>query len=463
MNRDRILTKFAKSDIYDAECMSITDFNYIDDNDCFTISKGNLEPYILPEDVKLKYNRDNKDYNIEFTMQAGTLKLDNGMYISIFRAVTEDGANDLNFPPYVYRRISVLGMKVETTKSNKNYIFTFPVLYPVREPNKYGMEDIFREREQAGVEDPRVMVIGNRVILTYSAYNGQIASVGFASMDVSVFKDKIEKSINLIDDDKSTEAEKLWSPSAWIRHGYLDCGFYVDSDGNEQEMDDRDTCIVDKPVELWDGRVAYPIIHRAAPGGLGIKKTLKLGFLSADENGELSLTTINNRIQLLKDLDSGKIIEKDIIEPSKSPDEWLFSGLGLNGAPIPLNINGETYYLLSIHSGRVADDVNDPEVVHDYKVGFIICDKFFNTVFMQKHPTFSPELTSELHENRKKWWVKWVRISAGHFVLENRLTSDDNIEIILKVLVTMNDTEIRSCLCNIKINSDEIKKLVRAM
>ena len=397
-----------------------------------------------------------KNYNIEYTMQAGALKLDNGMYISIFRAVTEDGANDLNFPPYVYRRISVFGLKVEDAESDKNGIFPFPVLYPVREPNKYGMEDIFREREQAGVEDPRVMIVENKVVLTYSAYNGQIASVGFASMNIAVFKDKIEKSINLIEDGQSSEAEKLWRPSEWTRHGYLDCGTYLDTEGNEQEMDDRDTCIVDKPVELWDGRIAYPIIHRAAPGGKGIKKTLKLGFLPAGENGELTLLAINHRIQLLKDLETGKIIEKYIVEPSKTPDEWLFSGLGLNGAPIPLDINGQTYYLLSIHSGRVAKDINDPSVVHDYKVGFIICDKYFNTVYIQQKPTFSPELTSELHKNRDKWWVKWVRISAGHFVLDNKLTSDNNIELILKVLVTMNDTEIRSCICRISINKQSI-------
>jgi len=357
----------------------------------------------------------------------------------------------------VYRRISVFGLKVEDTENDKNYIFPFPVLYPVREPNKFGMDDIFREREQAGVEDPRVMVVGNRIILTYSAYNGKIASVGFASMDIAIFKEKIEKSIDLIVNGQSSAAEKLWEPSEWIRHGYLDCGTYIDSEGDAHEKDDRDACIVNGPVELWDGRVAYPLIHRAAPDGRGIKKTLKLGFLPTDENGKLTLFSIDNRIQLLKDLDTGKIIEKDIVEPSKTSNEWLFSGLGLNGTPIPLDINGETYYLLSIHSGRVTEDVNEPDVVHDYKVGFIICDKYFNTVFIQQQPTFSPELTRELHETREKWWVKWVRISAGHFVIDKRLSSDNNIELVLKVLITLNDTEIRSCICKIKINFQYIK------
>jgi len=87
MNRKNQLTKFEKSHIFDLPCMSISDFNYSNYDKGFSITKENLEPYILPEDVKLKYRRDSESYNIEYVMQAGTLSIGNSLHISIFRAV----------------------------------------------------------------------------------------------------------------------------------------------------------------------------------------------------------------------------------------------------------------------------------------------------------------------------------------------------------------------------------------
>ena len=218
-----------------------------------------------------------------------------------------------------------------------------------------------------------------------------------------------------------------------------------------QEMDNRDTCIINELVELEDKRKGYPIIHRAAPEGKGIQKTLKLGFLSADKNGLLSLKTVENRIQLLKDTKTDNIIEKKIIIPAKTLDSWLYSSLGLNGHPIPFELRGKCYYLLSIHSGRTAADKNDSEVVYDYKIGFIICDKYFNTVYVHPEAVFSPDLTEYIHKTRQKWWVKWVRISAGHFLLDKKYLDNNTVELKIKMLITTNDTEIRSCICELKI------------
>ena len=60
MNKDDRMTKFKRSDIFDSPCMSMADFNHSDYDKCFAVSKGSLYPYILPEEAKLKYNRDGK-------------------------------------------------------------------------------------------------------------------------------------------------------------------------------------------------------------------------------------------------------------------------------------------------------------------------------------------------------------------------------------------------------------------
>ena len=137
-----------------------------------------------------------------YTLNAAALRMDNRVYI-LYRAVGKDG-------------ISRLGLAI-TDGFNVIERLADPVFAPMM------------AEERRGCEDPRLVIVGERIYMTYTAFDGIIAQIAVASIS--------------IDDFIGRHFDK------WQRHGMAFPSF-----------PDKDAVIVPEKI---NGR--YPIYHRTEP------------------------------------------------------------------------------------------------------------------------------------------------------------------------------------------------------
>jgi len=120
----------------------------------------------------------------KYVFNPGAIKINGKVYL-VYRAVGEDD-------------ISRLGLAV----SDDGFKFSERLEKPIFEPKS--------KSEQKGCEDPRLAKIGSRIYMVYTAYDGLVAQIAFASISVTDF------------------LNYRWG--AWHRHGTIFPGF-TDKDG----------------------------------------------------------------------------------------------------------------------------------------------------------------------------------------------------------------------------------------
>jgi predicted GH43/DUF377 family glycosyl hydrolase len=120
----------------------------------------------------------------KYVLNPGAINLRNKIYL-IYRAVGEEG-------------ISRLGLAV----SEDGFKFTERLDKPIFEPRS--------KSEEKGCEDPRLTLIGDRIYMIYTAYDGLVAQIAMASISVNDF------------------LNYRWA--GWRRHGLVFPGF-TDKDG----------------------------------------------------------------------------------------------------------------------------------------------------------------------------------------------------------------------------------------
>ncbi len=120
----------------------------------------------------------------KYVLNPGAINLKNKIYL-IYRAVGDDG-------------ISRFGLAV----SEDGFKFTERMDKPIFEPKG--------KSEENGCEDPRLTLIGDRIYMVYTAYDGLVAQIALASISVSDF------------------LNYRWG--GWRRHGLVFPGF-TDKDG----------------------------------------------------------------------------------------------------------------------------------------------------------------------------------------------------------------------------------------
>ena len=97
----------------------------------------------------------------KYVFNPGAIRLDGNVYL-VYRAVGEDG-------------VSQLGLAV----SQDGFEFTERSKDPIFKPEG--------KSETRGCEDPRLTLIGDRIYMLYTAYNGLIAQIALASISVDDF------------------------------------------------------------------------------------------------------------------------------------------------------------------------------------------------------------------------------------------------------------------------------------
>ncbi|MCL0036235.1 glycosidase [Dehalococcoidia bacterium] len=97
----------------------------------------------------------------KYVLNAGTIKLDGKVYL-VYRAFGED-------------EVSRLGLAI----SEDGFKFTERLEEPIFEPKG--------KSEEKGCEDPRLTLIGDRIYMTYTAYDGIVAQIALASIGVDDF------------------------------------------------------------------------------------------------------------------------------------------------------------------------------------------------------------------------------------------------------------------------------------
>ncbi|MCL0048820.1 glycosidase, partial [Dehalococcoidia bacterium] len=115
----------------------------------------------------------------KYVLNAGTIKLDGKVYL-VYRAFGED-------------EVSRLGLAI----SEDGFKFTERLEEPIFEPKG--------KSEEKGCEDPRLTLIGDRIYMTYTAYDGIVAQIALASIGVDDF------------------LNRRWR--GWRRHGLVFPGF----------------------------------------------------------------------------------------------------------------------------------------------------------------------------------------------------------------------------------------------
>ncbi|MGZ8366642.1 MAG: glycoside hydrolase family 130 protein [Nitrospira sp.] len=110
-----------------------------------------------------------------YVLNAGAIKLDGKIYL-VYRALGEDN-------------VSRLGLAV----SDDGFRFTHRLDHPIFEPEE--------KADAQGCEDPRLTRIGERIYMTYTAYDGMTAQIALASIPVDAF------------------LHRRWE--AWKRHGMV--------------------------------------------------------------------------------------------------------------------------------------------------------------------------------------------------------------------------------------------------
>ncbi|MBT4510764.1 MAG: glycosidase, partial [Chloroflexi bacterium] len=139
----------------------------------------------------------------KYVLNAGMIRLNNKVHM-VYRAFGDD-------------EISRLGIAI----SENGFDFTERLDKPIFEPNT--------PSEKMGCEDPRLTVIGDRVYMAYTAYDGLVAQIAIASISVKEF------------------LKHRWG--AWRRHGLVFPGF-----------DDKDAAMF---PETFNGK--YAMLHRVDP------------------------------------------------------------------------------------------------------------------------------------------------------------------------------------------------------
>ncbi|MFA4836071.1 MAG: glycosidase [Dehalococcoidia bacterium] len=139
----------------------------------------------------------------KYVLNPGTIRLDGKIYM-VYRAFGDD-------------EVSRLGLAV----SEDGFRFTERLDTPIFEP-KNG-------HEKKGCEDPRLMLIGDRVYMTYIAYDGIVAQIALASIKAKDFMDH------------------RWG--TWHRHGMVFPG-----------TTDKDATLF---PEMFNGK--YAMLHRVDP------------------------------------------------------------------------------------------------------------------------------------------------------------------------------------------------------
>jgi predicted GH43/DUF377 family glycosyl hydrolase len=117
----------------------------------------------------------NHPWESRYVLNAGAIKLDGKVYL-VYRAVGED-------------KVSRLGLAV----SDDGFRFKHRLDHPIFEPEE--------KADAQGCEDPRLTRIGDRIYMTYTAYDGMTAQIALASIPVDAF------------------LHRRWK--AWKRHGIV--------------------------------------------------------------------------------------------------------------------------------------------------------------------------------------------------------------------------------------------------
>jgi predicted GH43/DUF377 family glycosyl hydrolase len=97
----------------------------------------------------------------KYVLNPGAIKLNSRVYI-IYRAVGEED-------------ISRLGLAI----SEDGYNFKERLERPIFEPGN--------RSEERGCEDPRITLLGDRIFMVYTAYNGMVAQIALASISINDF------------------------------------------------------------------------------------------------------------------------------------------------------------------------------------------------------------------------------------------------------------------------------------
>jgi predicted GH43/DUF377 family glycosyl hydrolase len=127
---------------------------------------------------------ESNDWESRYVLNPGAVKIDDKVYL-VYRAFGKD-------------EVSRLGMAVSEDGFTFNERLEKPIFQPA---NKH---------EEKGCEDARLTRIGERIYMLYTAYNGTVAQIGMASINMKDF------------------TEYKWQ--AWRRHGMVFPGF-INKDG----------------------------------------------------------------------------------------------------------------------------------------------------------------------------------------------------------------------------------------
>ncbi len=138
-----------------------------------------------------------------YVLNAGAIKLDGKIYL-VYRAFGEDN-------------VSRLGLAV----SDDGFRFTRRLDHPIFEPEG--------KADAQGCEDPRLTRMGDRIYMTYTAYDGMTAQIALASIPVDAF------------------LHRRWK--AWERHGMVFPGIF-----------NKDATLF---PEQFNGK--YAMLHRVDP------------------------------------------------------------------------------------------------------------------------------------------------------------------------------------------------------
>lgn len=115
-----------------------------------------------------------------------------------------------------------------------------------------------RSREKGGCEDPRAIIIEDRIFVVYTAY-GELCQIALASIEVDRFHELLGMSAS--GSRSEGEARRAWN-DAWTRHGLLFTELV------EKGVFSRNGCVF--PIEIEGQTAGYGLIYRLGKGPIKV-------------------------------------------------------------------------------------------------------------------------------------------------------------------------------------------------
>jgi len=117
--------------------------------------------------------------------------------------------------PRVLREDHVSEFTLAFSQDNKNFSrFSYPIMFPGAKYEIPSKATLRNSRERGGIEDPRAMIIENRIYLTYTAYRDK-CHIAMASIKVETFQRLFKES-----QQSGKNLSRSWN-KAFKRHGLV--------------------------------------------------------------------------------------------------------------------------------------------------------------------------------------------------------------------------------------------------